>query len=115
MIKGSRRTFLCLSHTSGYNQPSLDVLFVAIFHMAFLPWRSPHVRPRHIRVTFSPYRDDRSLLRGVLEPNGPPSLRSHLRRDQLGSVRLRRVRIVMPRAEVSNPTYHVNPPPHPAG
>src|SRR6266403_3365862 len=114
-MKGPRRTFLCLRHTSGYNQPSLDVLFAPIFDMAFLLGHSPLVHPRHVQVTVSRYRGDRGLLRYLSESEGDAALHSHLRHDQRVSARLRRVRVVMPGAVVSNPAYHVNPPWHPAG
>src|SRR6266446_5042456 len=80
--------------------------------MVFGRPHSVHVRPPQIQVTVSQSLSNCWLLKGASESNGSVSLRSRLRRDRGVSAKLRGVRIVMPCAAASNPTYHVNPPPH---
>ncbi|SRR6266436_1747544 len=112
--KRSDQTFLSVRHAPGLNPQSLDILSSATIGMEFAPPYSLHVRPRHVQVIISRPRGDHCVLTILTEYYDSSALRSRLRHVRGAPARLRGARIVMPRAAVSTPTCHVNPPPRPA-
>ena len=117
-IRGCCRTFLCPCHTSEGNLPSLDVLYAVIFHMPLCPRHSLDVHPRPIQVTVSQVRGDHVLLRSVSESNIKSffcsPLHSHLTMTDKRQTPVPCILRCPNLVAVSNPSYHVSPPPRPA-